>query len=78
MTVLEQTAVKIPESIRKIIKDKDLIDHATIHAVKGSPMEYLFDVFAEFLDPAGEYQNFECPKCRQHVLENFKKLKPYL
>lgn len=78
MTFLEQTAEKIPAQIRTIIKEKNLIDAASIYAVKGSPMEYLFDVYAEFLDPSGEFQNFECPRCRQHVLENFKKLKPFL
>lgn len=75
---LESVAQTIPEGIRKIIVEKKLIDSATIYAVKNSPMEYLFDVHAEFLDPSGEFQNFECAKCRNHVLETFKKLKPYL
>jgi hypothetical protein len=75
---LETAAKKIPEGIRKIIVEEQMIDNATNVANRNSPMEYLFDVYAEFLDPSGEFQNFECGKCRHHVLENFKKLKPYL
>lgn len=78
MSILQASANKIPEGIRKIIIEKEMVDKATNVAIRNSPMEYLFDVFAEFLDPSGEYQNFECGKCRHHVLESFKKLKPYL
>lgn len=75
---LDNIAKKIPEGIRAIIKEKELIDVATLVPVEGSPMQYLFDVYAEFIDVRGEYGNFDCPSCRQHVLNDFKKLKNYL
>lgn len=81
MSILEVTARKIPEPIRNIIKEKDLISKAIqsgMVAARQSPMEYLFDVHAEFLDPSFEFQNFDCGKCRYHVLELFKKIKDYL
>lgn len=75
---LENIAKRIPEGIRKIIIEKNMIDTASNSDVPGTPMEYLFDVYAEFLDGNGEYSNWLCPSCRQHVLNDFKKLKEYL
>lgn len=43
-----------------------------------TPMEYLFDVYAEFVDEAGEFDDWTCFKCRAHILEAFHQLKPYL
>lgn len=84
MSFLDSVADKIPKGIRKLIIDKKMIDTAMnlqekSHDPKNPyPMEFLFDVYAEFLDPSGEYQNWDCPTCRQHVLDNFRKLKDYL
>lgn len=76
--LLDTIAKKIPEGIRNLIKEKKLVDRATSVPIEGSPMEYLFDVYAEFIDPTGEYSNWMCPQCREHVLSDFRKIKEYL
>lgn len=76
---LKLAAEKIPASIRKIILDKNCIDNAVSRIPQeGSPMEYLFDVYEEFVDISGEFDDFQCGQCREHVYQEFKKLKPYL
>lgn len=76
--LLQNTANNIPAVIRKKIIEERIIDIAFAAAGPGSAMEYLFDVHAEFLDPGKEYQDFECPKCKVHVLSVWHKLKEYL
>lgn len=77
---LEAEAKRIPESIRKIILEYKHIDNAVNTHEPGmdTPMEYIFDVYEEFIDVSGQYDDFSCGPCRQHVLDNMKKLKPYL
>lgn len=78
MTLLEQTAIKIPAEIRNVIREKNLIDKAVNNNAVNTPMEYLFDVYNEFIDMSGEYSNYQCMKCRGYVLDIFQKLKPYI
>lgn len=72
------TAKRIPEGIRKIIIEEGLIDKAINAEAKNSPMEYLFDVYIEFIDTANDPGNFNCYRCRDKVLTDFRKLKPFL
>ena len=76
--LLDTIAKKIPEGIRNLIKEKNLVDIATTVPIEGSPMEYLFDVYAEFIDTNGEHGSWTCPQCREHVLSDFRKIKDYL
>ena len=41
-------------------------------------MEYLFDVYEEFIDAIGEHDNWNCFKCRDHILSDWRRMKPYL
>lgn len=72
------TAKRIPEGIRKVIVEENIIDKARNAAALNSPMEFLFDVYLEFIDPSGMHGNWECARCRQSVIDNFKRLQPYL
>ena len=78
MDMYSVMANRIPAGIRKVIIDERLIDKAVNSEVTGTPMEYLFDVYEEFIDAMGEHDNWTCFKCREHILSEFKKLKPYL
>lgn len=69
---------KIPEGIRKKILDETIIDRACNIPEPGTPMEYLFDVYEEFIDIRGENDDFNCWRCRDKVLDFFRKLKPFL
>ncbi|RFM30033.1 hypothetical protein [Deminuibacter soli] len=71
-------ARRVPARIRKIILQERFIDKAVNLQEQNSPMEYLFDVYEEFLDPAGEFDDFGCHKCRGHILEQWRRLKPHL
>jgi hypothetical protein len=71
-------AKRIPEGIRKKIMEEGLLDKANTIQDTGSPMEYLFDVFEEFVDVTGEHDDWNCWQCRQAVLTKFIALKPYL
>lgn len=71
-------AKRIPEGIRKHILQERLIDKAVNIQSINSPMEYLFDVYEEFIDVAGEHNDWGCHKCRQHILIDMQRLKPYL
>lgn len=73
-----QLAKRIPPKIRKIILDEGFIDKAINTDVTGTPMEYLFDVYEEFIDAIGEHDNWTCFKCRDHILSDWRKMKPYL
>lgn len=43
-----------------------------------TPMEYLFDVYEEFVDVSGEHDDFSCGQCREHVLKQWRVMHPYL
>jgi hypothetical protein len=75
---LEILAKRIPPNVAKIIVEEGFISKAVNSDVRDTPMEYLFDVYEEFLDTAGEYDDWTCFKCREHALEDFKKLEPLL
>lgn len=78
MSLEIEIAKRIPEGIRKVLLEENLIDKAVnVHAVN-TPMEYLFDVYEEFIDVAGEHDDWGCHKCREHVLKDMRKLKPFL
>ena len=78
MNLFEKMALMIPAPIREIIIEGGLIDAAFNSDVTGTPMEYLFDVYEEFLDPTGEHDDWTCYKCRDHILKDWKKMKPFL
>lgn len=71
-------AKRVPAGIRKNILEEQFIDKATNVDVKGTPMEYLFDVYEEFIDANGEHDDWNCHLCREHILHEWRKLKPYL
>lgn len=74
----ERSAKSIPDGLRKTILEEGLIDKAkNIHEFN-TPMEFLFDVYEEFIDVSGELDDFSCFKCRQKVLDDFVLIKPYL
>ena len=78
MTLLEQTVHKIPYEIRQVIREKNLIDLAVNNNARNTQMEYLFDVYVEFLDKSGDFGNYDCSKCRDHILKLFHQLKPVI
>ena len=78
MDVIEKMAGMVPDKIRKHILEEKFIEKAFNTEVVGTPMEYLFDVYEEFLDPIGEFENWYCYKCREAVLNNWRKILPYL
>ena len=69
---------RIPADIRKIIVEEKFIDNALNSDVTGTPMEYLFDVYEEFLDASGEHDDWGCFRCREHILSDWKKMLPYM
>lgn len=71
-------ARRVPREIRESILQEGLIDKAVSTMVVNSPMEYLFDVHAAWLDPNKEFGEWDCARCREHVLAEWRKLKPYL
>lgn len=77
-SILRLTAQKIPATIIKIILDEGFIDKAVNIQAYNTPMEYLFDVYEEFVDASGEHDDWTCFKCREHVLNQFRILKPFL
>lgn len=74
----EVKARQVPPKIRKIILEEQFIDKARNVQIEDSPMEYLFDVYSEFLDPSREYSDWSCHRCREHVLAAWRKMKPFL
>lgn len=68
-------AQKVPAEIRRNILQEGFIDKAVNIDTRNTPMEYLFDVYNEFLDPAGEFADWTCPLCRQHILAQWKRMK---
>lgn len=76
--LLKQMANKIPAEIRKHLLQEKFIEKAVNIDTRNTPMEYLFDVYGEFLDPRGEFADWYCHKCREHVLSQFKRMKTHL
>jgi len=68
----------IPPRVRKIILEEKFIEKAVNTVNTGTPMEYLFDVYEEFIDAQGEFEDWNCFKCRQNILDNFRKMQPFL
>lgn len=71
-------ARRVPPKIRKIILEEQFIEKARNVQLRDTPQEYLFDVFVEFVDRTGEFNDFNCHKCRGHVLDVWYKMKPFL
>jgi hypothetical protein len=71
-------ARRVPPKIRAIILQEQFIDKALNVELRDTPMEYLFDVYQEFVDSTREYDDWSCHKCRGHVLEIWKRMKPFL
>lgn len=73
---LEISVKKIPAEIRAICKEKIVL--ACNIQEPGTPMEYLFDVYEEFVDETGENEDWTCWMCRDKVLKFFRDAKEYL
>ena len=71
-------AKKVPKQVRKFILEEDLIGRAVNVEQTRTPMEYLFDAYETFIDNSSEHDNWQCAKCRAHVLNQWKTLKPYM
>lgn len=71
-------ARKLPHAIRAAILAERLIEVAVNYHEFDSPMEYLFDVYHEYIDPSGMNNDFACHKCRQKVLDHWHELLPSL
>ncbi len=69
---------RVPANIRKTILEENFIDMAFNLPEPKTPMEYLFDVYEEFLDPSGEHDDWQCWKCREHILQEWRRLKPFM
>lgn len=78
MDLLKAMAERIPPDIRRHIVEEKFIDKAINTEVTGTPMEYLFDVYEEHIDAIGEFENWTCFKCREHILNDFRRMAPYL
>jgi hypothetical protein len=76
--LLIAAAKKIPAEIRKVILNEGFIDVAVNVMVANTPMEFLFDAYEEFIDVSGEHDDFGCYLCRDHVLKQWKQMKPHL
>lgn len=79
LNTYQKLSERIPNIIKKSIIQEGMIDAANpASTIKNTPMEYLFDVYNTYIDKSGMYDSFSCPKCRMHVLSQWKKIKPYL
>lgn len=78
MDFYKQMADLVPAGIIKTILERGIIDTAINTEVQGTDMEFLFDVYEEFVDIRGEFDNWYCYKCRQSILLNWKQMKPHL
>ncbi len=76
--IYRRQARGVPAQIRKIILQENWIQAAINVNEQNTPMEYLFDTYMEFIDQSGQYDDFTCGSCRQHVLDEWKKLEPFL
>lgn len=77
--LLMMLAKRIPKDIRKHILKEDFIDKANnLSDIANTPMHYLFEMYEVYLDTSGEFNNWYCPKCRDHILKTWRELKSYL
>jgi hypothetical protein len=74
----KSSAQRIPAPIRKTILTEEWITTAVNVFEPNTPMEFLFDVYEEYVDLGGENDDFSCHQCRQKVLDEWKHLEPYL
>lgn len=75
--IAKARAAKIPAEIRKKIIEEKTIEKATPAYREGSEMEFLFDVYLEFID-SSEFDDFTCPLCRARVYESFVSMHKHL
>lgn len=75
---LIRDASRIPDEVRHDILKNRRIDLAVNVHEFGTHMEFLFDAYEEFIDLPHQYGDYACHVCRQHIVDEFKKLKPYL
>lgn len=78
MSYYERMAAKIPTVLRNKIISDSVIDQTGGVANKNKAMALLYDIFEEYLDPRGEFDDFDCSKCRNYILDAFQRMKPYL
>ncbi len=71
-------AGKIPVEVRRIILENNYIDVARPFQEYGTPFEYLFDVYMEFIDRNSHFNDYGCSNCREHILQEWKLLKQHL
>lgn len=73
------TAERIPIGIVRHIVEERLIDSANqMDNSLNGVMYYLFELHTQYIDPTGQFDNWNCPICKDHVMTNWKRLKPYL
>jgi hypothetical protein len=75
---LQSVAHRIPYDVAKKIVDEDMINSARSTTQLHTPMHYLFLIHDKHIDKSGSYDHWQCPKCRLHVLEVFRKLQPFI
>lgn len=79
MDTLLRLAKRIPANVRRHVLDEGFIDKARSESdVTNTPMHFIFEQYELYLDSNGEFDNWYCPKCREHVLKTWRKVKPYL
>lgn len=77
--ILREYSRNIPTRIRRIILSEKMIDDANpLIDDEDTPMEFLFEVFNEFVDKSGTYNDFYCSHCREYIHKTFQKMKPYI
>lgn len=74
----ESAAEKIPAVLRKNILQEGWIDTVVNVHENGTPMDFLFEIYEEYVDTTGENDDFGCGKCRQKVIDGWRKMKDYL
>ena len=75
---MQAVANRIPYDVAKKIVDEDMVAKARTNTALHTPMHYLFLIHDQHIDKSGAYDHWQCPKCRMHVLEVFRKLYPYI
>lgn len=79
MSYYKIVASRIPEDIRKYIIQEKFIENSNVYSQsKNSPMGFLFDMYEKYIDVSGEHDDWNCPKCKLHIIEDWQKLLPFL
>lgn len=76
-TYLLNTAKLIPAEVREELIKGRIIEQA-VNFQENPFMEYIFDVYEEFIDRTGEHDDWTCFKCREAVLKKMRELQPYI